>query len=449
MKLGRRSAANRIALWGWLAFAVATLLLGMAVYFATHVAFSRQIDARIEQATTALLIEYRDDGVRGVQSALDQQGRTRPIGLGTALFDARGTRIAGNLAIPLAQPGWRNIVFTDPGEGREKARAQVTALPGNYRLVVAADLESLEAIDHTILAMFGSTVLALLLLGLAGALLLARYLSRRLEGIETTANAIIGGDLKQRAIVGTAGDEFDRVALSLNAMLDRIAGLIANLRQVTADLAHDLRTPLSHLRNHLERMRGGQAHAAASGSIDEAVEQADNVLALFNATLRIAEVEEGNLRRAFTAVDLSALVSELGETLVLLAEDEQRTLHVAVGSGITVHGDRELIAQALTNLVENALRHTPPGSVIALQVRYDDGGALVTVNDNGPGIPEADRERVQQRFVRLESSRSAQGHGLGLSLVQAIAQAHGAIFSLGDARPGLRAEIRFPRRISA
>lgn len=449
MKFGRRSAANRIALWGWLAFAAATLLLGMAVYFATHVAFSRQIDARIEQATTALMIEYRDDGVRGVQSALDQQGRTRPIGLGTALFDARGTRIAGNLAIPLAQPGWRNIVFTDPGEGREKARAQVTALPGNYRLVVAADLESLEAIDHTILAMFGSTVLALLLLGLAGALLLARYLSRRLEGIETTASAIIGGDLKQRAIVGTSGDEFDRVALSLNTMLDRIAGLIANLRQVTADLAHDLRTPLSHLRNHLERMRGGQAQAAASGSIDEAVEQADNVLALFNAILRIAEVEEGNLRRAFMAVDLSALVSELGETLVLLAEDEQRILHVAVGSGITVHGDRELIAQALTNLVENALRHTPPGSVIDLQVRCDDGGALVTVNDNGPGIPEADRERVQQRFVRLESSRSAQGHGLGLSLVRAIAQAHGATFSLGDARPGLRAEIRFPKRISA
>ncbi|WP_225207641.1 HAMP domain-containing sensor histidine kinase [Novosphingobium huizhouense] len=449
MKFGRRSAANRIALWGWLAFAAATLLLGMAVYFATHVAFSRQIDARIEQATTALMIEYRDDGVRGVQSALDQQGRTRPIGLGTALFDARGTRIAGNLAIPLAQPGWRNIVFTDPGEGREKARAQVTALPGNYRLVVAADLESLEAIDHTILAMFGSTVLALLLLGLAGALLLARYLSRRLEGIETTASAIIGGDLKQRAIVGTAGDEFDRVAHSLNAMLDRIAGLIANLRQVTADLAHDLRTPLSHLRNHLERMRGGQAQPAASGSIDEAVEQADNVLALFNAILRIAEVEEGNLRRAFTAVDLSELVSELGETLVLLAEDEQRTLHVAVGSGITVHGDRELIAQALTNLVENALRHTPPGSVIALQARYDDGGALVTVDDNGPGIPEADRERVQQRFVRLETSRSAAGHGLGLSLVRAIAQAHGATFSLSDARPGLRAEIRFPKRISA
>lgn len=449
MKFGSGSAATRIALWGWLAFAVATLLLGVAVYFATHIAFSRQIDARIEQATNALLIEYHDDGVSGVQSALDQQGRNRPIGLGTALFDARGKRIAGNLAIPLAQPGWRNIVFNDPGEGREKARAQVTALPGNYRLVVAADLESLEAIDHTILAMFGSAVVVLLLLGLAAAILLARYLRGRLAGIETTANAIIDGDLEQRAIVGSAGDEFDRVALSLNAMLDRIAGLIGNLRQVTADLAHDLRTPLSHLRNHLERMRGRQLFTDASASIDEAVAQADNVLALFDAILRISELEEGSLRRAFTVVDLSALVSELGETLVLLAEDERRSLHVAAGSGVSIQGDRELIAQALTNLVENALRHTPPGSVITLQVRCDDGDAVLTVNDNGPGIPEGDRERVQQRFVRLEAARSAPGHGLGLSLVRAIAQAHGATFSLGDAGPGLRAEIRFPKRITA
>ncbi|WP_162854504.1 sensor histidine kinase [Sphingobium estronivorans] len=447
--MGRGSAANRIALWGWLAYAAATLLLGVGVYVATHLAFSRQIDARIEQATNALLVEYHDDGIRGVQSALDQQGVNRPIGLGTALFDVNRIRIAGNLAIPSAPAGWHTIGFDDPGEGREQARVQVTELPGGYRLVVAADLESLEAMDHTILAMFGSAVLALLLLGLGGALLLARYLRKRLESIEATASAIIGGDLEQRADVGAAGDEFDRVAQSLNAMLDRIASLIANLRQVSADLAHDLRTPLSHLRNHLERMRGSQAQAATSASIDEAVAQADNVLALFNAILRISEVEEGSLRRAFTAVDLSALVSELGETLELLAEDEQRILHVAVGSGIRVHGDRELIAQALTNLVENALRHTPPGSVIGLQVRCDDRGALVTVSDNGPGIPEADRERVQQRFVRLQSARFAPGHGLGLSLVRAVAQAHGATFALGDARPGLRAEIRFSRRTAA
>lgn len=446
MKFGRGSAANRIALWGWLAYAAATLLLGVGVYAATHLAFARQIDARIMQATEALLIEYRDDGIRGVQSALDQQGRTRPIGLGTALFDGNGARIAGNLAIPLAAPGWRNIVFEDPGEGHEQARVQVTALPGGYRLVVAGDLEALEAMDHTILAMFGSAVLVLLLLGLGGAVLLARYLKGRLESIEATASAIIGGDLHQRAGVGGAGDEFDRVALSLNAMLDRIASLITNLRQVSADLAHELRTPLSRLRNHLERMRGGAGNVA---SVDDAVEQADRVLALFGAILRISEVEEGSLRRDFKPVNLSALVSELGETLTPLAEDEGHNLQVAIGAGVRIIGDRELIAQALINLVENALRHTPPGSRIGVQVRCDGDGALIAVTDNGPGIPEAEHERVQQRFVRLETSRAAPGYGLGLSLVRAVAQAHDAAFTLADARPGLYAEVRFSRRFGA
>lgn len=442
------SAANRIALMGWLIYAATTLLLGNAVYLATHAAFSRQIDARIEQATGALLIEYHDDGLKGLVSAVDQQGRNRPIGLGTALFDGQGMRVGGNLAIPIAEPGWRDIVIEDPGERREQARAQVTSLPGNYRLVVAADLESQEDIDHTILGMFGVTVAALLVLGLAGALLLARYLRGRLAGIEATASAIMAGDLEQRASVGQGGDEFDRVALSLNTMLDRIAALIANLRHVTADLAHDLRTPLSRLRHRLERMRDGQTDDAAA-SIDEAVAQADNVLALFNAILRISEVEEGSLRRAFTTVDLSALVHDLGETLAPLAEDAGRELQVAVGTGIKVEGERELLAQALINLVENALQHTPAGSVIGFQVRYDDGGALVTVSDNGPGVPEAERERVQERFARLESARSTPGHGLGLSLVRAVAEVHEARFTLSDARPGLRAELRFPRRIAS
>ena len=238
------------------------------------------------------------------------------------------------------------------------------------------------------------------------------------------------------------------MALSLNTMLDRIAALIANLRHVTADLAHDLRTPLSRLRHRLERMRDGQTDDAAA-SIDEAVAQADNVLALFNAILRISEVEEGSLRRAFTTVDLSALVHDLGETLAPLAEDAGRELQVAVRTGIKVEGERELLAQALINLVENALQHTPAGSVIGFQVRYDDGGALVTVSDNGPGVPEAERERVQERFARLESARSTPGHGLGLSLVRAVAEVHEARFTLSDARPGLRAELRFPRRIAS
>lgn len=441
-----RSAARRIALVAFLAYAAAMLALGISVFYATHAAFSRQIDTSIEQTTRALLVEYRDDGVRGISEAIAQQRGPGPISLGTALYDPTGQRIAGNLLTPMPAPGWQRIVFSDPEEGPDPARAKVTALSGGYRLAVAADLESLEAIDRTILSMFGIAMGFLLLLGIGGAMALAAYLRRRLSSIEATAGAIIRGDLDRRAAVSGADDEFDRVAASLNSMLDRIAGLIANLRQVSGDLAHDLRTPLTRLRNQLERLRSDGLTAAKEAQADEALAQADSVLSLFGAILRISEVEEGSLRRAFAAVDLSSLTRELGETLTPLAEDARRVLDIEVADDLIVTGDRELLAQAIINLVENALRHTPEGSRIALTARSEEVEVVLTVSDDGPGIAEGDRERVQQRFVRLEAARSTDGHGLGLSLVRAIADMHGAKFVLGDAAPGLVAQIRLPQR---
>lgn len=446
MRVLPRSAANRIAWVALLAYAAAMLVLGVAVFFATHAAFSRQMDASIEQTTNALQGEYRDDGIRGVAEAINQLHGPGPISLGTALFAPDGRRIAGNLNTSMPAPGWQRIVFVDPLEGPDPARAQVTPLAGGYRLVVAADLESLEAIDRTILVMFGAAFAALLLLGIVGVLLLAAYLRRRLGGIEATAAAIIAGDLRQRASLGASDDEFDRVAASLNAMLDRIAALIANLRQVTGDLAHDLRTPLSRLRNHLETLRMSHGYAANPLPVDEAVEQADDLLALFEAILRISELEEGGLRSSFKQVDLSRLVSELGEAHMPLAEDMQRTLVVSVEPQLTVQGDRELIAQAAINLIENALRHTQPGASVELKALACDDKIVIRIQDNGPGIPAAEQEWVQERFVRLESSRSTPGHGLGLSLVRAIAEAHGGRLVLGDAEPGLVAELRFPQR---
>jgi len=440
-----RSAARRIALVAFLAFAAAMLLLGSAVYWATHAAFARQIDSSIEQATTALLAEYRDDGVRGLSEALAAQHGPGPIALGTALFDPDGHRIAGNLDTRAPAPGWQRIVFLDPLEGPDPARAQTTALAGGYRLVVAADLESLESIDSTILGLFAAALIVILLVGLTGALLLSRYLRRRLGNIETTAVAIMAGDMAQRAVEGPAGDEFDRVAASLNAMLDRIAALVTNLRQVSVDLAHDLRTPLTALRNQLELMRQ-EGGAGRADQVDEAVERADDVLALFDAILRISEVEEGNLRKVFAPVDLSALATDLSETLSLLASDGGRFLDTTIDPGLIVTGDRELLAQAIINLVENALRHTPPGSRVKLCVRQAKGGVALEVSDNGQGIPEGDRSRVQQRFVRLEPARATPGHGLGLSLVRAIAEAHGTGLVLDDNRPGLIATMFFSER---
>lgn len=444
MKILPRSAARRIALIGFVAYAAAMLLLGIAVFAATHAAFVRQLDTSIEQATKSLLSEYRDDGIRGLGEAIAQQHGPGPIALGSVLFSPDGRRIAGNIDTAMPKPGWQHIVFADPLEGPDPARAKVSPLPGGYRLVVAADLESLEAIDRTIMGMFALAFAALLALGLGGAMLLARYLTGRLATIEATAKAIVAGNLDQRAVVGSADDEFDRVAASLNAMLDRIAGLITNLRQVSADLAHDLRTPLASLRNQLEVMRAGTDSPSSAAMAEAAVGKADEILALFGAILRISEVEEGSLRKAFAPLDLAALVIDLGETLIPLAEDSYHRLEVFAQAGLTARGDRELLSQAIINLVENGMRHTPAGSNISLEATSVGQSIIVEVRDDGPGIPEGERARVLRRFVRLESSRSTPGHGLGLSLVTAIAQIHGGTLTISDAGPGLAATIVIP-----
>lgn len=232
-------------------------------------------------------------------------------------------------------------------------------------------------------------------------------------------------------------------------MLDRIAGLIANLRQVSADIAHDLRTPLSGLRTHLETLRLEQDEGARTALAESAIVRADELLALFNALLRISEVEEGGLQKAFAPLDLSTLVADLGETLRPLVEDSGRQFDVAVAAGLHINGDRELVAQALINLVENAQRHTPMGSRIGLAVLASGDAVAMQVRDNGLGIPAADRQRVLKRFVRLEASRSTPGHGLGLSLVAAIARAHGGRLTLEDAGPGLIATLTVPRATAA
>jgi signal transduction histidine kinase len=425
-----RSAAYRMAFAVSLAFGLAMLLLGAAIYYAAHADFARQMDASIAQAASDLMAEYHDDGVRGLTEAIRQREGKGLDALGYALFDPAGHRIGGNLNTPMPPEGWHTIDFLDPIEGPDPARAMTKPLPGGYRLVVAADLEPIEQIDHTILTLFGAAFIALLLIGLIGALAFGGYLRSRLARIEATADGIIAGDLSRRMTLGPQHDEFDRVAVSLNVMLDRIAGLIANLRQVTSDLAHDLRTPLARLRNRLETLQGQLEPGNQRASVDDAVDRADEVLELFDAILRISELEEGSLRRRFAQVDLCKLVRELGEAHAPLAEDAGKMLSVKADGQCLVEGDRELIAQALINLIENALRHTPERTAILIGARKGFGEVVAFVRDNGPGIPETERERVLERFVRLEEARSTPGHGLGLSLVKAIADAHDAPMSM-------------------
>jgi signal transduction histidine kinase len=437
-----QSAAYRIAFVSSAAFAFAILLLGIVLFWTMHLDFTRQLDATLRDEAATLAAEYRSDGSGEIAEAIAQReashSRDRLL---YAMFDRNGRRVAGSLRTAAPPLGLHDIIFFEPGEGPDTARALAIDLGDGNKLLVAADRERIEEIDRTIISVFAAAFLLVLLLGGAGALLLGGYLRRRLVAISSTAEAIVAGDMACRMPVSPRGDEFDRLSRSLNSMLERIASLIENVRQISTDVAHDLRTPLARLRNRLEAGLASARTGTDTALLEDALRRVDEVLALFAAILRIAEIEGGQIRQTFTPVDLSLLAFELADSYAPAVAEGGRTLTANVQPGIVVLGDRELLAQALVNLVENAQSHTPPGTKIEICVEGRGQSVTLAVADGGPGVPDAERHRIAERFFRLEGSRSAPGHGLGLNLVAAIAALHGGTLRFRDNRPGLRAVL--------
>src|SRR5690606_12685171 len=260
--------------------------------------------------------------------------------------------------------------------------------------------------------------------------------------VVSTAEEIVQGDMARRVPVRGGGDEFDRLAATLNRMLDRIQVLVSDLRMVTDGVAHDLRSPLTRLRTHLDAsLDEGLDEPARRERIGRAIAEADSVLRTFTALMEIARAEAGMGRDQFEAIDLGALAGDVIDLYTPTAAEKEVNLACA-GDGATVSGHPQLLANAVANLVENAVAHSPPGSEVTIEL---GGGPepTLTVADRGPGIPDVARERVLQRFVRLDASRGRPGAGLGLSLVAAVARMHGAALELADNAPGLRATLRF------
>lgn len=440
-----QSAAYRIAFLSSAAFALAILLLGIVLFWTMHLDFTRQLDATLRDEVATLAAEYRTDGRGEIAEAIAQRetshSRNRLL---YAMFDRNGRRVAGSLRTAMPRLGLHDIIFFDPHEGPDSARGLAFDLGDGSTLLVATDRERIEAIDRTVVSVFGLAFLLVLLLGAAGALLLGGYLRRRLNAISSTAEAIVGGDLQRRMPVGSRGDEFDRLSGSLNTMLERIASLIENVRQISTDVAHDLRTPLARLRNRLEAGLASAQSGADTALLEDALRRIDDVLALFAAILRIAEIEGGQIRQTFTRVDLSLLAFELADSYAPAVGEGGRTLSANVQPGIVVLGDRELLAQAVVNLVENVQSHTPPGTKIEICAEGRGESVTLAVADDGPGVPDPERGRIAERFYRIEGSRSAPGHGLGLNLVAAIVALHGGTLRFRDNRPGLRAVLHLP-----
>ena len=427
------------------ALAVASGLVGQ--HFA-HEELERQLDHRIAAESSLLTEAYGRGGLAALVPAVEaRRDRHEGSGLGYLLVDGKGHRLAGSLqAEAPAKAGWREFLYVRDGDAGERNayQALTVILPKGERLVVAADRTPVDEIDAVIAWITAGTTTAMLIMGVGGAWILGLITRRRIDEVSRVANAITDGDIARRVPQENRAGEFDRLAETLNRMLDRNAELLANLKQVSTDIAHDLRTPLGRLQQQLElalaECKDTQDYRRA---VERAIAAASEIQQIFSALLKISEIESLTLRESFVPVSLSEVAERVTDAFRPDIEENDRRLIVAIEPGLRVSGERHLLSQLLVNLIENAMRHTPPGTTIRIGLRRERDFAVLTAQDDGPGIPAAERTRVMERFVRLEASRSTQGHGLGLSLVRAIATAHGAALEIEDGAPGLHVRIRF------
>ncbi len=454
MRLPRllKTVSFKLAAFYAAAFGASVLILGAVVYFTASSAFDAQIRARIVDEASALHDIYKSGGVAAVRQAVEtRQSHRLYLGLEYGLFDATGKLAYDTVPPARPRPGWSEV--SGPPDGDEESsdpeRMTVYAMPlaGARTLVIGYDLQGREEFDEAILRTFGLGLLLSLTLAAVGGAIVSAVFLRRVDAITRSAEAIIEGDIGHRIPSSGNGDDLDNLSTTLNRMLDRIAALMESMRQVTNDIAHDLRTPIGRLRQSLDEARRAAAtESDLRAAMENAIAQSDSILETFAALLRIAQIEAGSRKAGFTDVNLSEIGESIVQTFSPAAEDAGKTLRARIASGVHVTGDTELLTQMVVNLVENALTHTPPSTEVSVDIARTEAGATVSVSDTGTGVPPAERSRIFRRFYRLDPSRGTGGSGLGLSLVTAIADLHGARIDVGDNAPGLRVSIDLPLR---
>ena len=426
----------------------AVLLLGF-IYWSTAGYMARQTDATIEAEITGLAERYRLTSLDGLVRSIRERLKRNPFGSTVYLLtDAAYRPIVGNLDrwpnIVPDENGWLSFQLEQASVGDEavhKARARTFVLRGDFHLLVGRDMHELTETRALIVRTLGWGFGITVLLGVAGGLMMSRSTTRRIEAINETSREIIQGDLSRRIPSAGSGDDFDQLTENLNSMLDQIEMLMHGVRHVSDNIAHDLKTPLTRLRTRLEAINLRENPATAD--VEVAIAEADSLLATFNALLRIARIEAGHRVAGFEDLSLSRLARDVIDLYEPLAQERRQCVSARIEEGVDVRGDRDLLFQALANLVDNAIKYAPENGRIEILLERDDSVARVSVCDDGPGIPPAERARVFERFVRLESSRNAPGNGLGLSLVAAVAKLHRADISL-DGEPGLKVTLSLP-----
>lgn len=424
------------------------LLLGAIVYWITHTALESQFNGRIELEVATLSAQHRTGGIERLTTLLRERASAEAWGrFRYLLVNSDHIPIEATLIMDSPPPlGWYEPAFDRaPSGAARQLRILTVAFPDAFRLSVASDLTPVRDVEKAVFDAFGWAFAGTLLLGMGGGLFVSSRFLARVDGIASTAQAIIDGDLKQRIPVRDENDDLDRLAQTLNQMLNRINELMESVRQVSNDIAHELRTPLSRLRHRLEVALASTNPAnELREPLVAAIGESDEILATFSALLRIAQIEAGTRRAAFADVDWTSLVTDVVEAFAPSIQDECKILKVSIAPGINALGDRELLTQLLANLIENAIRHTPTGTTVDVSLRSVSTGIQLVVADNGYGIPTEAHEKLFDRFFRLEKSRTTPGSGLGLSLVKAIVDLHNGRIEIADNAPGLRLAILFP-----
>jgi len=455
-----RTTAFQLTLVYLLIFVLfAVSLLG---YFAlnTRRLITDQITHTVNSEIRGLREQYEQGGIRRLVIVVDVRSR-RPGSNLYLVTTPSGEGLAGNVGSlepgVLGHPGWLESSYRRidaPEEAEHRALVQVVQLPDGFHLLVGRDLEERERL-YAIISNAGRWSSALVIvLGLAGGFFVSRRVLNRIDAMTETAHTIMAGDLAGRLPVAGTGDELDRLADNVNAMLERIEALMRGLKEVSDNIAHDLKTPLTRLRNRCEQaLRGAKGEADYRTALESTIAESDELIRTFDALLMIARAESGHARDNMTEFDAAEIARDVGELYEPLADEKGLALTVDAPAAAPVRGNRELVSQALANLVDNAIKYAGPKRTetnnvpaeIVVKAGADGDRVTLTVADHGPGIPDTDRDRVVERFVRLEQSRSQPGSGLGLSLASAVARLHGGELKLEDNHPGLKSTIALPR----
>lgn len=457
-----RTSAFRLSLiYATLFSTLSAATLGF-IYWSTRDQIESQVDARLRLETDYLINLYKSGALPELLEAIQRRNQIDTYG---RFYYLANSDTSANSAektedgLPIRLKSVRShttqnmgdVADLPPGSPRafNPVRVAETRLSDGLKLTIGHEISDEKALlDHTFVLVAGATGLTLLF-SLIGGLWIGTSVLRRIDSVSRTASEIMSGDLSQRLSVTARDDEFDEISTKLNQMLNRIEDLMHSMQQVTNNVAHDLRSPLTRLRNRLEVTLLEERNADVYRSVmGEAIGDADSLIQTFNAMLSIARLEAGIDSAQWNETDIGDLMSDLAELYQAVAEEEEEllTFDIDIQSHPRFHCNRHLIAQAVTNLLDNAIKYTPKPSAVKLSVSGNDREFSISVSDNGPGIPEHERERVFERFVRLENERNTPGNGLGLSLVQAVVRLHSAHLTLEDNKPGLKVTINFVKK---